>query len=76
MLQQSAVEGTEDIISFHPNGRSFAIHKPHEFLSDIIPKYFTTTRMSSFQRQVRKCFPLVSSELTGESHGAHAVPQI
>ena len=35
-----------------PSGRAFCIHRPRRFISDIMPRYFSTTRMSSFQRQL------------------------
>jgi hypothetical protein len=52
MLKQAEEDGQDDIVSFFPHGAAFAIHKPQEFVSEIMPKYFTTSRMSSFQRQL------------------------
>jgi hypothetical protein len=52
MLEEAETEGDDEIVSFLPDGRSFAIHKPKQFESEIMPKYFTTSRMSSFQRQL------------------------
>ena len=52
MIEEAEKEGKDDIISFLSHGRAFAIHKPRQFVSEIMPKYFTTTRMSSFQRQL------------------------
>ncbi|KAL7579747.1 hypothetical protein ACA910_021889 [Epithemia clementina (nom. ined.)] len=52
MLEHAEKNGLEDVISFTPDGRTFAIHKPREFVASIMPKYFTTSRMSSFQRQL------------------------
>jgi len=52
MLVEAEEEGNESIVSFFPHGRAFSIYKPHDFVGEIMPKYFTTTRMSSFQRQL------------------------
>jgi len=41
-----------DIVSFFAHGRAFAIHKPRRFVSDIMPKFFRQTRLTSFQRQL------------------------
>lgn len=52
MLAEAEEENNEDIVSFDAKGKCFMIHKPREFVTDIMPKYFTTSRMSSFQRQL------------------------
>ena len=52
MLEHAEKNGMEDVISFAEGGKSFSIHKPRDFVSGIMPKYFTTSRMSSFQRQL------------------------
>jgi len=52
MIAEAEKEGNDKIISFNEDGLCFIIHKPREFVSDIMPKYFTTSRMSSFQRQL------------------------
>lgn len=55
IIEEAKKNGQEDIISFFPHGRAFAIHKPQEFVSEIMPKYMSTTRLSSFQRQLNLC---------------------
>lgn len=45
-------EGGSDIASFLPHGRAFAIHKPRDFVKDVMPRYFRMSRFSSFQRQL------------------------
>ncbi|CAB9527672.1 shock factor protein (Partial), partial [Seminavis robusta] len=51
MLYEVEKNGKADIVSFLPHGRSFAIHKQNEFAT-ILPGYFATDRMASFQRQL------------------------
>jgi HSF-type DNA-binding len=50
MLVEAEENGDSDIISFLPHGCAFVIHKPKLFSSKIMLKYFTTGRLSSFQR--------------------------
>jgi hypothetical protein len=52
MVAEVEEKGNDNIVSFFPHGKAVAIHKPHEFVREIMPKYFTTSRMSSFQRQL------------------------
>ena len=52
MLENAERQGQEAIVSFAKEGRAFIIHKPEEFVGKIMPHYFTTSRMTSFQRQL------------------------
>ncbi|CAB9520294.1 shock factor protein [Seminavis robusta] len=52
ILHEAAKNNQDDIISFCPSGRSFMIHSIDEFVKQIMPKYFTSNRMTSFQRQL------------------------
>jgi hypothetical protein len=52
MLEEVEKADQEDVLSFSPDGRAFAIHKPDIFTEDILPRYFSTTRISSFQCQL------------------------
>lgn len=52
ILEQAETEGFADLISFLPDGKAFMIHKPDEFSTEILPKYFKTRRLSSFQKQL------------------------
>lgn len=36
MLEAVAKDGLEHIVSWHPHGRSFAVHKPKEFVAQIM----------------------------------------
>lgn len=55
MLQICEQEGKSDIVSFFPHGRAFAIHKPRKFQSEIMPRFFRQSRLTSFQRQLNLC---------------------
>lgn len=52
MLEHVEKNGMTDIVCFFPHGRAFAIHKPVQFVSEIMPKFFKQSRFTSFQRQV------------------------
>lgn len=52
MLERAERNRQEEIISFIDDGKAFAIHKPRAFETDIMPSYFNSHRMSSFQRQL------------------------
>jgi len=52
LLKEVEEKGQNDIISFFGHGRAFAIHDREKFVSDVMPKYFNQSRLSSFQRQL------------------------
>jgi hypothetical protein len=52
MLEEAEKNDQEDVLSFSPDGRAFVIHQPSKFMEDIMPRYFKTTRMLSFQHQL------------------------
>lgn len=52
MLREVEDSGENIIVSFFPHGRAFAVHNPTRFVSEIMPKYFRQSRLSSFQRQL------------------------
>jgi len=52
MLDNVEEEGLDHIVSWHPHGRSFAVHKPKDFVAEIMPRYFKQTKLTSFQRQL------------------------
>jgi hypothetical protein len=39
MLSCMDEEGTADIVNWQPHGRCFTVHKPKEFVEDIMPRY-------------------------------------
>ena len=52
LLSETDATGVSEIISWQPHGRSFLIHKPKEFVKDVVPQYFKHSKLSSFQRQL------------------------
>ena len=52
IIYEVVKSGRGDVISFFPHGRAFAVHKPKEFISEIMPKYFNTGRMNTFLKQL------------------------
>lgn len=52
MLEAVDDQGQTDVISFVADGSAFMIHNPTAFETDVLPLYFSSKRMSSFQRQL------------------------
>jgi hypothetical protein len=52
MLQEVEEAGDVGIVSFFAHGRAFGVHDPERFVSEVMPKYFKQSRLSSFQRQL------------------------
>jgi hypothetical protein len=52
ILEDAEKEGNSDIIAFQDDGCTFSVHDKARFLSEIVPRYFFTTRYSSFKRQL------------------------
>jgi hypothetical protein len=52
MLHEVEEAGDVGIISFFAHGRAFGIHDLERFVSDVMPKHFKQSRLSSFQRQL------------------------
>lgn len=52
ILYEAEKNKQDDIISFFPHGRAFAVHKSKEFTRDIMPKYFPAGRMNTFLKQL------------------------
>lgn len=51
MLNATAAEGLEDVVSWQPHGRCFVVHKPKDFVL-MLPQYFKLSKLASFQRQL------------------------
>jgi len=52
LLDQIASDGFESVVGWQRHGRCFVVHKPKEFVEDVMPKYFKQTKFASFQRQL------------------------
>ena len=52
MLEDVESQGLTNIVSWLPEGVSFQVHSPSQFVEKIIPKYFRHSRYKSFQRQL------------------------
>ncbi|CAB9528437.1 Heat stress transcription factor [Seminavis robusta] len=69
MLEDSATEGNEWIVSWQSHGRSFLVHKPKLFVEKIMPTYFNQSKFASFQRQLNLYG--FSRLTTGKDKGAY-----
>lgn len=52
MLDTAAADGSDYIVSWQEDGRSFRVHKPQTFVDNVMPLYFKQTKYKSFQRQL------------------------
>lgn len=46
MLDEMAREGNHSVVTWQPHGRAFMVHKPKEFVEEIMPHYFNQTKVS------------------------------
>ncbi|KAL7556255.1 hypothetical protein ACA910_015716 [Epithemia clementina (nom. ined.)] len=52
LLQEMSRQGKEHVVSFVDHGKAFMIHKPQLFETEIMPLFFASSRLASFQRQL------------------------
>ena len=72
ILDDAATQKFDSIISWVPSHNGFKVHKPKEFDSTIMPKYFHQTKYKSFQRQLNMWgFERVGN---GEQKGSYLHP--
>ena len=53
LLDDSEQQGQQHLVCWLSHGKAFKVHKPKEFASQIITKYFNHGNYRSFTRQVR-----------------------
>lgn len=52
ILDKADATGNRGIISWCEHGRAFLVHDAERFVSEVVSKYFSQTKYSSFQRQL------------------------
>jgi len=52
MLERIVGVGLGHVISWNPHGRAFAVHDTKAFITNVMPRFFRQSKMSSFQRQL------------------------
>jgi hypothetical protein len=52
MLENSTVEGFDEIVSWVPAGDAFKVHNPQKFSAEILPRFFQMKKHGSFTRQL------------------------
>jgi hypothetical protein len=52
MLDDVEERGIQHIVSWMPSGIAFKVHKPAEFIANVVPCYFNLTKYKSFKRQL------------------------
>lgn len=52
LLSEAKAQGVSDIISWHPSGAKFIIHKPKELESKVLATFFNQSKIASFKRQL------------------------
>lgn len=45
MLDDMASQGKHSVVTWQPHGKAFMVHKPKEFVQDIMPHYFNQTKV-------------------------------
>jgi len=60
---------TESIISWCPHGRAFQIHDKNAFVNEIMPRHFSQSKFTSFQRQLNiYCFRRLTKGLDTDAY--------
>ena len=52
MLDAMDKNGDKSIVCWQPHGRAFMVHKPKEFVQEVMSHFFNQTKYASFQRQL------------------------
>jgi len=72
MLEEADTFNNQHIVSWMPDGRSFRVFLPDEFVSRIMPHYFHQTQYRSFQRMLNLYD--FAKVVTGPNRGAYSHP--
>ena len=70
MMEEADQQNFSEIISWQSHGRAFLIHEPKVFVSEVLPKYFKHSKLSSFQRQL-SLYGFVRLTQDGSDRGAY-----
>jgi hypothetical protein len=54
MLEEVEKYNDQHIVSWQPDGKSFRVYRPDDFVNKIMPQYFHQTQYRSFQRMVSR----------------------
>lgn len=61
MLEEAEQKGHSDIISWTPDGTAFKVHDKHKFSAELMPKYFSSNKFKTFQRNLNLwCFQTIT----------------
>jgi hypothetical protein len=52
MLDAMDKTGNKSIVCWQPHGRAFMVHKPKDFVQEVMSHFFNQTKYASFQRQL------------------------
>jgi hypothetical protein len=52
LLEDTANNGSQNVVSWQPHGKAFRVHQPEVFARAIMPRYFKQTKYKSFLRQL------------------------
>lgn len=52
LLDEIEADGLAHVISWQPHGRCFVVHNPKLFVEQVMPHYFSQSKLTSFQRQL------------------------
>ena len=52
MLDAMETTGDKSIVCWQPHGKAFMVHKPKDFVQEVMSHFFNQTKYASFQRQL------------------------
>ena len=51
-IEGGGVKSEKSIVCWQPHGKAFMVHKPKDFVTEVMPHFFNQTKYASFQRQL------------------------